>query len=67
MKNLRRLLPGSLGSLAGMACALCCAVPFLLAAGVSRWPSPPRPDWRGGGAAVAQRPRYTNAGRVDGS
>jgi mercuric ion transport protein len=30
----RRLLPTSLGSLAGVACAACCAIPLLLAAGV---------------------------------
>lgn len=34
MKALRRLLPGSLGGLAGLACVLCCAIPLLLAAGV---------------------------------
>ncbi|MDI1462859.1 hypothetical protein QEZ54_17935 [Catellatospora sp. KI3] len=32
--TLRRLLPGSLGSLAGIACALCCLIPLLVAAGV---------------------------------
>jgi len=32
--RLRRLLPGGLGGLTGLVCALCCAVPFLLAAGV---------------------------------
>jgi len=34
MKALRRLLPASLGGLAGLACALCCAIPLLLAAGI---------------------------------
>ena len=34
MKTLRRLLPASLGGLTGLACALCCAVPLLLAAGI---------------------------------
>ena len=33
MNRLRRVLPGSLGSLTGLACALCCAIP-LLAAGI---------------------------------
>lgn len=32
--KLRRLLPGSLGGLAGVACALCCVIPVLLAAGI---------------------------------
>lgn len=31
---IRKLLPGSLGSLTGLACALCCAIPLLLAAGI---------------------------------
>jgi hypothetical protein len=31
MKN---LLPGGLGGLTGLACALCCAIPLLLALGV---------------------------------
>jgi mercuric ion transport protein len=31
---LRRILPTGLGSLAGPACAACCAIPLLLAAGV---------------------------------
>ena len=30
----RRVLPSGLTSLAGLACAACCAIPFLLAAGV---------------------------------
>ena len=34
MKTLRRLLPGGLGGLTGLACALCCAIPLLLAAGI---------------------------------
>lgn len=34
MENLRRLLPSSLGGLTGLACALCCAIPLLLAAGI---------------------------------
>jgi mercuric ion transport protein len=34
MKTLRRLLPGSLGGLTGLACALCCAIPLALAAGI---------------------------------
>lgn len=34
MTTLRRLLPSSLGGLTGLACALCCAIPLLLAAGV---------------------------------
>ncbi|MEV0453815.1 hypothetical protein [Catellatospora methionotrophica] len=34
MNTLRRFLPGSLGSLAGLACALCCLIPLLLAAGL---------------------------------
>ncbi|MCP2323269.1 mercuric ion transport protein [Hamadaea flava] len=34
LTQLRKVLPGSLGSLAGLACLLCCAIPFLLAAGV---------------------------------
>jgi hypothetical protein len=34
MSTLRKLLPGGLGSLTGVACALCCAVPLLLAAGL---------------------------------
>ncbi|GIG03022.1 hypothetical protein [Catellatospora citrea] len=32
--TMRRFLPGSLGSLAGIACALCCVIPILLAAGI---------------------------------
>ena len=32
--RLRRFLPGSLGGLTGLACALCCAIPLLVAAGV---------------------------------
>jgi mercuric ion transport protein len=31
---IRRLLPTGLGGLAGLACALCCVIPGLLAAGV---------------------------------
>jgi hypothetical protein len=31
---LRRILPTGLGSLAGVACAACCAIPLLIAAGV---------------------------------
>ena len=31
---LRRLLPGGLTGLSGLACALCCLIPLLLAAGV---------------------------------
>jgi hypothetical protein len=31
---IRRLLPGGLGGLAGLVCALCCVVPLLLAAGL---------------------------------
>jgi hypothetical protein len=31
---LRRLLPGSLTGLTGLACALCCVIPLLLAAGI---------------------------------
>lgn len=31
--RLRRMLPAGLGSLAGVACAACCAIPLLLAAG----------------------------------
>ncbi|WP_319459306.1 hypothetical protein [Micromonospora sp. RTP1Z1] len=34
VERLRRLLPTGLGSLAGVACAACCAIPLLLAAGV---------------------------------
>jgi mercuric ion transport protein len=34
MNTLRRLLPSGLGGLTGLACALCCIVPLLLAAGV---------------------------------
>jgi len=34
MTTLRRLLPRSLGSLTGLACALCCAIPLMLAAGI---------------------------------
>lgn len=34
MDRLRRILPGGLGGLTGLACALCCVVPILLAAGV---------------------------------
>ncbi|NES14991.1 MULTISPECIES: hypothetical protein [Micromonospora] len=34
MNTLRRLLPTGLGGLTGLACALCCAVPLLLTAGV---------------------------------
>jgi mercuric ion transport protein len=34
MNTLRRLLPASLGGLTGLACALCCAIPLLLAAGI---------------------------------
>lgn len=30
----RRLLPSSLTGIAGLACALCCAIPILIAAGV---------------------------------
>ena len=32
--KLRRLLPASLGGLTGLACALCCVIPVLLAAGI---------------------------------
>jgi mercuric ion transport protein len=32
--TLRRLLPTGLGSLATLACLLCCAIPFLITAGV---------------------------------
>ena len=32
--NVRRILPGSLGGLTGLACALCCLIPVLLGAGV---------------------------------
>jgi mercuric ion transport protein len=32
--TLRRLLPTSLGGLTGLACALCCTIPLLLAAGI---------------------------------
>jgi hypothetical protein len=32
--RLRRVLPSSLTGLAGLACAACCAIPVLLAAGV---------------------------------
>jgi mercuric ion transport protein len=35
VKTRRRLLPAGLGGLAGLACALCCATPLLLATGVS--------------------------------
>ncbi len=31
---IRKLLPGSLSGLTGLACALCCAIPLLLAAGI---------------------------------
>jgi mercuric ion transport protein len=34
VERLRRALPTSLGSLAGVACVACCAVPLLVAAGV---------------------------------
>lgn len=34
MTTLRRLLPSGLGGLTGLACALCCAIPLLLAAGI---------------------------------
>ncbi|HWB34837.1 MAG TPA: hypothetical protein VHA75_02325 [Rugosimonospora sp.] len=34
VERLRRLLPTGLTSLAGLACLACCAIPFLLAAGV---------------------------------
>jgi mercuric ion transport protein len=34
MKTLRRRLPSSFAGLTGLACALCCAIPLLLAAGV---------------------------------
>lgn len=34
MTPLRRLLPTGLGGLTGLACALCCAIPVLLAAGL---------------------------------
>ncbi len=34
MSALRRLLPGSLTGLTGLACALCCLIPLLLAAGL---------------------------------
>ena len=33
-RMLRRVLPTGLGGLAGLACALCCAIPLLLLAGV---------------------------------
>lgn len=32
--RLRAILPGGLGGLTGLACALCCAVPLLFAAGI---------------------------------
>ncbi|MEV1289202.1 hypothetical protein [Micromonospora sp. NPDC049679] len=34
MKTLRRMLPGGLGGLTGLACALCCAIPLAIAAGI---------------------------------
>ncbi|BCJ75223.1 hypothetical protein CS0771_47670 [Catellatospora sp. IY07-71] len=34
MSPLRRLLPSSLTGLTGLACALCCLIPLLLAAGL---------------------------------
>ena len=34
MKSLRRVLSTGLGGLTGLACALCCAIPLLLAAGI---------------------------------
>jgi hypothetical protein len=34
VNRLRRLLPSSLGGLTGLACALCCAIPLMLAAGI---------------------------------
>jgi hypothetical protein len=34
MNALRRLLQTSLGGLTGLACALCCAIPLMLAAGI---------------------------------
>ncbi len=34
MNVLRRFLPSGLGGLAGLACALCCVIPLLLAAGI---------------------------------
>lgn len=34
MNTLRRILRSGLGGLAGLACALCCAIPLLLAAGI---------------------------------
>ncbi len=34
INRLRRILPGGLGGLTGLACALCCAIPLLLAAGI---------------------------------
>lgn len=34
MNTLRRQLPSSLTGLTGLACALCCAIPLLLAAGI---------------------------------
>ena len=34
MTIFRRLLPSSLGGLTGLACALCCAIPLLPAAGL---------------------------------
>jgi hypothetical protein len=34
MNAIRRILPGGLGWLTALVCALCCAIPLLLAAGV---------------------------------
>lgn len=34
MTSLHRLLPSGLGGLTGLACALCCAIPLLLTAGI---------------------------------
>ena len=34
MNLLRRFLPSGLGGLTGLACALCCVIPLLLAAGI---------------------------------
>ncbi|MFC7759934.1 hypothetical protein ACFQY4_19380 [Catellatospora bangladeshensis] len=76
MSALRRLLPGSLTGLTGLACALCCLIPLLLAAGLlggaagrcsarscpaSPWPWPRSPAWRGGGPAAVPMPPAARA------
>ncbi|MCM0674822.1 hypothetical protein NCC78_08980 [Micromonospora phytophila] len=67
-ERLRRLLPTGMGSLAAAACAACCAIPLLLAAGVlggTGWAAAGRfmPGVAVGLAALAALSWWSNARR----